>query len=644
MRISEFLALPKIHESLRKAGDQRWQCLCPAHADHRTKSLCIGVGDDGRILVDCKAGCKVDDVCKSLDIKLSDLFPDAKDGVSKRRLPKETKVSRSYPSIEDAGRKIAKRIQVQDSRPVRLVKSWAYHNADGTESFVVLRFDYTDGNPDEKPDKTFRPIHREGAGYVEGDPPGLLPLYGLTTLDGNALVTIHEGEKSADAARSIGLCATTSAHGSKSPDKTDFGPLAGRDVMILPDNDPPGRKYGTKVRDILLGLKPRARVRIVMLPGLPEHGDIYDWIEQHDATEPEALRAQILALADKAKPEQKATPESTAPRPVYVWMKDVAAKPVQWLWRDRVPSAMLSLLIGIEGKGKTFVALDMAARVTTGRLWPDSETAGDAPLVGNAVFLTSEDHLEYTIRPRLDAARADPARIVALKGVTSPKGDEFFDVMQHLPALEILIQEASPVQLVIVDPLTAFLGTTDQHKNGEVRMALARFSALAEKYGCAVVGISHLSKDASKQAIHRTIGSVAFSAAARAVWLVSEDKQDSERRLFVPVKMNLARMARSLAFRIENMAVAWEDGQFDYAADEVLAVDANREEGTAMNDACQWLQSTLADGRVRSAEVFTMGKQESFSERTLQRAKKKLGVLSEKEGIGNVAIWYWRLP
>jgi hypothetical protein len=117
--ISEFLALPKIHESLHKAGDQRWQCLCPAHADRKTKSLCIGVGNDGKILLDCKAGCRVDDVCNVLGIKLADLFPDAKDGASRRRLPKETKASRSYPSIEDTGREIAKRIQVQDSQPVR---------------------------------------------------------------------------------------------------------------------------------------------------------------------------------------------------------------------------------------------------------------------------------------------------------------------------------------------------------------------------------------------------------------------------------------------------------------------------------------------------------------------------------------------
>jgi RecA-family ATPase len=385
-------------------------------------------------------------------------------------------------------------------------------------------------------------------------------------------------------------------------------------------------------------------VKIVRLPGLPDGGDIYDWFEEHDAQEPEALRAQILKMAEQAKPKTKsaAETESDSVRPVYVWMKDVEAKPVSWLWQDRVPSAMLSLFIGLEGSGKTFCALDLAARISTGRPLPGGIAPYDIPPVGNVVFLTSEDHLNFTIRPRLDAMKADPARIVALKGVIYPEGDsDFFDVMRHLPALEALLQEAAPVRLLLVDPLTAFLGATDQHKNGEVRIALARFNALAERYNCAVIGISHLSKDISRAAIHRTIGSVAFSAAARAVWLISADRDEPERVLFVPVKMNLAPLAKSLAFRIQDMAVVWEDGQFDYEADEVLA--AGKDEQGALADACQWLSDLLADGRVRSSEVWKLAAKEKIAEKTLRRAQKKVGVVARKDGIGMESFWYWEL-
>lgn len=343
--------------------------------------------------------------------------------------------------------------------------------------------------------------------------------------------------------------------------------------------------------------------------------------------------------------KQSKTPvdENETVRPVFVWMQDVESKPVRWLWQNRVPSAMLSLLIGVEGSGKTFAALDLAARITTGRSLPGGGAPYDVAPVGNVVFLTSEDHLSFTVRPRLDAMGADPARIVALKGVKYPEGDtDFFDVMRHLPALELLIQEAAPVSLVIVDPLTAFLGRADQHKNGEVRVALARFNALAERHGCAVLGISHLSKDVNRMAIHRTIGSVAFSASARAIWLVCADQEDPDRKLFVPVKSNLARLAKSLAFRIEGMALQWDDGEFEYEADQVLAV--SREEPGALADACEWLEGVLADGKVRSSDVWKMAAKEKIVEKTLRRAKAKLGVDARKHGIGSESFWYWELP
>jgi len=333
----------------------------------------------------------------------------------------------------------------------------------------------------------------------------------------------------------------------------------------------------------------------------------------------------------------------TSAQPIYLPLDQVTAKNLYWFWRNRIAFAMLSMVVGIEGLGKTFLALYLAACATVGRLWPDSENMDDAPVPGNVILMTSEDHLEYTIRPRFDAAGGDPTRLFALKGVRYPDGEDFFDVTRHLPVLEKMIEEIGDVRLVVADPLTAYLGTTDQHKNGEVRMALARFNALAEKYGCAVVGISHLSKDASKQAIHRTLGSVAFSAAARSILLVAQDKEDHDRRLLVPIKSNLGPLAKTLAFRINNMAVNWETGQFDCSADEALAAESG-EDHTALADAEQWLRGLLADGRMRSTEILRLAKRESFVEKTVRRAKCKLGVVAVKEGVGEVSAWYWKLP
>ncbi len=131
-----------------------------------------------------------------------------------------------------------------------------------------------------------------------------------------------EGEKAADAARSIGLVATTSAHGSASPEQTDWSDLAGKEVVLLPDNDPPGRKYADEVASILAKLTPAPQVKIVELPGLPEKGDIVEWIAaQGDAIEPAELRRQLESLADDAECIQADGPEAPVcfrPFPVEV--------------------------------------------------------------------------------------------------------------------------------------------------------------------------------------------------------------------------------------------------------------------------------------------------------------------------------------
>jgi putative DNA primase/helicase len=131
-----------------------------------------------------------------------------------------------------------------------------YHDAEGRNVAAVLRFDRADGATDEqgKPIKSFVPIHATGDGWKIGDPPGLWPLFNLRAILASAgPVYIVEGEKAACAGAAIGLTCTTSAHGAKSPNKTDWAPLAGRDVVILPDNDRAGRGYAEAVAGLIHG-------------------------------------------------------------------------------------------------------------------------------------------------------------------------------------------------------------------------------------------------------------------------------------------------------------------------------------------------------------------------------------------------------
>lgn len=182
--------------------------------------------------------------------------------------------------------------------------SWVYHDSSNTEVFVVVRFDLaTVDKKTGKPEKEFRPFRVFDGKWNAGDPKGKLPLYHLPQLATVARVYVTEGEKAADAIISIGLAATTSAHGSKSPGKTDWSSLGGKDAVLLPDNDPAGSGYAGKVAELLGKLEPAPAVKVVELPGLPLNGDAVEFVAtRRQAGKSDAeIAAEIESLANAAE-------------------------------------------------------------------------------------------------------------------------------------------------------------------------------------------------------------------------------------------------------------------------------------------------------------------------------------------------------
>jgi hypothetical protein len=180
---------------------------------------------------------------------------------------------------------------------------WTYHAASGAEAFRVLRFE-RDG------EKTYRPIHKSESGWVAGKPEGKLPIYRLPEILGHdGTVWILEGERCADLARELGLGATTSAHGAKSAHLSDWTPLKGRDVVIVPDCGDEGEHYAAAVAEILGGLG--CRVRVVRLPGLVDGEDLVEWTER-GGTRAELERIAGLVDGDVAM-MATAEPQATEP-------------------------------------------------------------------------------------------------------------------------------------------------------------------------------------------------------------------------------------------------------------------------------------------------------------------------------------------
>ncbi len=231
--------------------------------------------------------------------------------------PAPARRGKVHASIEGAAAAAKWATEKQTGKTWTLTRTDTYEDADGKPVAAVLRLDRADGAADEngKTVKTFRPCHAvNNGGWKLGDPPGLWPLFHLPQIvSGSGTVFIVEGEKAATAGTSIGLTTTTSAHGAKSPAKTDWTPLRGRDVVVLPDNDPAGQEYAATVAELVQAAGARS-VKIVVLPRLADKGDLADFIQARAGTDPATIREEIEMLVRKAQTVGLANASKPAPR------------------------------------------------------------------------------------------------------------------------------------------------------------------------------------------------------------------------------------------------------------------------------------------------------------------------------------------
>jgi hypothetical protein len=334
----------------------------------------------------------------------------------------------------------------------------------------------------------------------------------------------------------------------------------------------------------------------------------------------------------------------------------IVPQPIRWLWPGRIARGKVSVIAGHPGLGKSQVTLSIAAVVSTGGRWPVDSAQCEC---GRVVILSAEDDAADTIVPRLAAAGADLNRIEIVEAVheVTPDGEvqqRSFNLKRDIARLGALLGKLGDVALVVIDPITAYLGDTDSHKNAEVRALLAPLSELAAKHGVAVVCINHLNKGNGNDAQLRIMGSLAFVAAARAAWIVAKDPEDERRRLFLPAKNNIGNDQSGLAFSIrsaqvdgsvgaiDTSMVEWEAQAVTVHADDVIGPRLGGEERGALADAKQFLAGLLADGPLPTKQIRADAEGAGYHWPTIRRAQKALGVEAVKEGMK--AGWTWRLP
>jgi len=237
--------------------------------------------------------------------------------------------------------------------------------------------------------------------------------------------------------------------------------------------------------------------------------------------------------------------------------------------------------------------------------------------------------------------------------------DKSFSLVSDLQLLRQAIDEIGNVVLVIVDPVSAYLGVgkVDGRSATDVRGVLTPLKDMAEELHVAVIGIAHFNKkDDIKSALLRVSDSIAYVAAARHVYAVLDDPEDKNSKLFIKAKNNLAPDKKALCYGmsvnkvghdaklgvdIEAPFIVWHPQHVEITANEAMQAASGH---TAKREAREFLLERLETGPAKQNDILDEAKQEGIAEKTLRRAKKDLGVKSRKERGKIDGEWFWELP
>lgn len=212
--------------------------------------------------------------------------------------------------------------------------------------------------------------------------------------------------------------------------------------------------------------------------------------------------------------------------------------------------------------------------------------------------------------------------------------------------IEGAICNSNPLPLLLViDPLVAYLsGDIDINKANQVRYSTARLGKLADKYGLAIIAVRHLTKGGSLKPIYRGLGSIDFVASARSVLLAGEDPDSPQNRGFVHIKSNLAPKGQAIGYELRDGNFYWLE-HTELTQEKILGT-SNEDESHPLNEAKELIQNALLPGPVTAKDIFSEAKAKCISERTLNRAKKELGVEAYRDGQTGKqggGQWFWKL-
>jgi RecA-family ATPase len=481
-----------------------WLASCPlpthgqGHGD-KNPSLSISDGEDGKPLFKCHSGCDQHQLFHA--IRHYGLLPE----IEKRDPLASIK---PLPALQ---------------APV-LEHEWVYVDEDGEPLYVKQRF--KTGTAKGKDYRQAR-INKDGSrSYSLGDcriVPYRFPELLNAKTAGRAIYLV-EGEKAADALVEIGAIATSAHAGSGSWPQEITQYFAGATVVMLPDNDLAGWKYAKLVAAALTPVV--KSLRIVDLPVIYPTDDAYEWVNQYGGTRQQlaelakqaqpitsaddvTMPAGLLVAAEVVAPEQPKEASITAPGNVHQetdktykpfkiesW-QSVKDEPVNWLIQDVIPEKSFVALYGPPASFKSFIAMDIAECIASGRPWLGKEINGTGPVL----YIAGEGH--GGIGARIAAIKQhhntpDSAQVYVVRSQINLRSS-VDDFTALIVAIDELVQELGvDLRMIVIDTLARAFGGGNENSSDDMGAFIQATGKIQNRYKCSLMLLHHAGKDTTK--------------------------------------------------------------------------------------------------------------------------------------------------
>lgn len=306
---------------------------------------------------------------------------------------------------------------------------------------------------------------------------------------------------------------------------------------------------------------------------------------------------------------------------------EIDKREVRWLWYPYIPAGKITVLQGDPGEGKSSLMINLISMLTNGRALPGEKEDGQKRTI---IYQAAEDDPADTVRPRIEAAGGNPGMIGFID-----EGEEPLTLDD--PRIESAIRELN-ASLFVIDPIQAFIEQgSDMTSAVKMRQIIRHLAGTAQRTGCAVVLIGHMTKAGHSNNLYRGLGSVDIAAQARSILMVVRDRDDSLKRYMLHIKSSLAPEGVPVGFCFDHdKGFIWQEND-DMSVEDILE---DRTRTQLKIDICiSFLQRLLEAEDLPSRVIYDYMMEAGISSRTVKAAKTLIPIDVYKKGNS----WYWHL-